>query len=199
MRLTLHKFSANWAVNWGGLMGRSAQALASVLLLSSAGLLAACGNSASGLTTGATPPAGELPAAINNEDPLARPVAVAWTSARAQRCGFYFDPTKLRATYLAYEAKQSGGEQLAKAEKSYDSTFKIIRDRVSSDPDYCTDRKGREIKTELQRHLAGDFTPKLPQAKKVETCGMWGCPPEVSDEPFNAKKMYEDLDRKQNK
>ena len=180
-------------------MSRFAQFLTGAILLASAGLLAACGNSASGLTTGANPTSGELPVALSNEDPLARPVAVAWTSARAQRCGFYFDATKLRASYLAYEAKQSSGEQLAKAERSYDSTLKVIRDRVSSDPDYCIDRKGNEIKGDLQRHLAGDFTPKLPQAKKVETCGMWGCAPTKSDEPFDAKKMYEELDRKANK
>lgn len=180
-------------------MERFAQILPSAALLAFAALLAACGNSASGLTTGSTPAAGELPVAISNEDPLARPVAVAWTSARAQRCGFYFDATKLRASYLAYEAKQSSPEQRAKAEKSYDSTLTVIRNRVSSDPDYCTDKKGAEIKADLQRHLAGDFTPKLPQTKKVETCGMWGCAPEVSNEPFDAKKMYDDLDRKQNK
>ena len=179
-------------------MERFAQILPSALLLAFAALLAACGNSASGgLTTGATPAPGELPA-LSNEDPLARPVAVAWTAARAQRCGFYFDPAKLRTSYLTYEAKQSNPEQRTKAEKSYDSTFKVIRDRVSSDPDYCTDKKGTEIKADLQRHLAGDFTPKLPQAKKVETCGMWGCPPEVSDEPFDAKKRSDELERKQN-
>lgn len=180
-------------------MNNFAQVLAGATLLMSAGLLAACGNSASGLTTGAAPAAGDVPAAISNEDPLARPVAVAWTAARAQRCGFYFDPTKLRASYLAYEAKQSNAEALAKAQKTYDSTFGTIRDRVTSSPDYCTDRKSTEIKTDLQRHLAGDFSPKLPQPKKVETCGIWGCPQEKSNEPFDAKKMYEELDRKQNK
>lgn len=149
------------------------------------------------MTTGATPPAGDLPVAISNEDPLARPVAVAWTSARAQRCGFYFDATKLRASYLAYEAKQSSPEQRTKAEQTYDSTFKVIRDRIASDAGYCTDKKGTEIKAELQRHLAGDFTPKLPQARKVETCGMWGCAPDASDEPFDAKKMYDDIERRQ--
>jgi hypothetical protein len=180
-------------------MCRFARAIGNALVLTCATHLASCGNSASGLTTGATP-AGDAPAAISNDDPLARPIAVAWTSARAQRCGFYFDPTKLRASYLKYEAKQSGSEQLAKAEKTYDSTFNVIRDRVSSDPDYCTDRKGAEIKADLQRHLAGDFTPKLPQPKKVDTCGIWGCGPAAApDEPFDAKKMYEELDRKQNK
>ncbi|MBX9589180.1 MAG: hypothetical protein K2X43_07740 [Hyphomonadaceae bacterium] len=177
-------------------MDRVAPCLAYAVLLAAATLLAGCGNSASGLTTGAAP-AGDLPGAVNNEDPLARPIAVAWTSARAQRCGFYFDAMKLRASYLAHEAKQSSPEQLAKAEKSYDSTFKVIRDRVSSDPDYCNDRKSAEIKGQLQRHLAGDFSPRLPQTKKAETCGIWGCPQEASDEPFNAKKVFDDMAKKQ--
>jgi hypothetical protein len=180
-------------------MERTGRLLPSALLLAGTVLLSGCGNSASGLTTGSAP-TGDAPAAISNEDPMARPVAVAWTSARAQRCGFFFDPARLRSSYLAYEAKQSSGEQLAKAEKTYDSTFKIISQRVSADPDYCSDRKGNEIKGELQRHLAGDFTPKLPQPKQVATCGMWGCAPlPESDEPFNAKKMFDDLERKQNK
>ena len=180
-------------------MDRLKRLLPSTLLLVGAGLLASCSNSASGLTTGAAPK-GDAPAAIGNDDPMARPVAVAWTSARAQRCGFYFDPARLRSSYLAFEAKQNSGELLAKAEKTYDSTFKVISARVSSDPDYCTDKKGKEIKVDLQRHLAGDFAPNLPQPKQLATCGMWGCAPlPQSDEPFNAKKMYEDLDRKQNK
>jgi len=177
-------------------MDRFAQAIASGLLLAAAGLHAGCGSSASGLITGTAPAAADAPGSLINEDPRARPIAVAWTSARAHRCGFYFDPTKLRASYLAYEAKQAGAEQLTKAEKSYDATFKVIRGRVSSDPDYCSDRKTAEIKADLQRHLAGDFTPKLPQPKKVESCGFFGCGDGSSDEPFDAKKYWEDQQKK---
>ena len=179
-------------------MPRFTHIVGSTLVIYCAALLASCGNSASGLTTGsAEAGAGEMPGAIPNDHPLARPVAVAWTSARAQRCGFYFDPGKLRASYLAYEAKQSAPDQLSKAEKSYDSTFKTIQTRAAADADYCTDRKSGEIKADLQRHLAGDFTPKLPQPKKIETCGMFGCAPPKSDEPFDSKKMYEDIERRQ--
>ena len=100
---------------------------------------------------------------------------MAWTSARAHRCGFYFDPNKLRASYLAFEAKESNAEQLAKVEKTYDSTFKVIRERIGEDPDYCSDKKGTEIKANLQRHLAGDFAPSFPKAKQAESCGFFGC------------------------
>jgi hypothetical protein len=159
-------------------------------LLVAATALAGCNGGASGLLTGATA-AADAPGKLSNDDPTARPIAVAWTSARAVRCGFHFDPAKLKASYLAYEAKQSGPDQLGKAEKSYDTTFKTIRDRVSSDPEYCTDGKSREIKADLTRHLAGDFTPKLPQSKVVESCGFFGCPEAKRDEPFDAKKFWE--------
>ena len=97
---------------------------------------------------------------------MARPVAVAWTSARAKRCGFYFDPAKLKINYLSYERTQgAGNEQLANIEKAYDTSFKTTSDRISGDAGYCSDRKGLDIKADLQRHLAGDYTPNLPAAQ----------------------------------
>jgi hypothetical protein len=180
-------------------MGRFAAFLATMLLLAGTGLYAGCGNSASGLTTSSTAAAGgDVPGGVSNEDPLARPVSVAWTSARAQRCGFYFDPAKLRSNYLAYEAKQgAAGEQLAKIERSYDTTFKVIGDRVAANPDYCSDKKSAEIKAHLGRHLAGDFTPNLPKAKAVAACGGLFNPCETrgSDEPFDQKKFWDKQDR----
>jgi hypothetical protein len=173
-------------------MNRFAGVTAFGVLLAAA--LAGCNGSATGLLTGAT--AADAPGKLGNDDPTARPIAVAWTSARAYRCGFHFDPAKLKASYLAYEAKQSGPDQLAKAEKSYDTTFKTIRDRVSRDPDYCTDGKSKEIKADLTRHLTGDFTPKLPQPKVVEGCGFFGCSEAKSDEAFDAKKFWEAEEKK---
>jgi hypothetical protein len=175
-------------------MDRFAEATAIGLLLAAIAL-AGCNGGASGLLTGAT--AADAPGKLSNEDPLARPIAVAWTSARAHRCGFYFDPAKLKASYLAFEAKQSGGDQVAKAEKTYDTTFRTIRQRVASDPDYCSDRKSAEIKADLQRHLAGDFTPKLPQPKKEESCGFFGCV-DASDQKWTPEKFWEEQAKKDN-
>ena len=121
-----------------------------------------------------------------------RPFAVAWTSARAQRCGFNFDPGKLRGSYLAYEARQSPPDQLAKAEKTYNSTYKVIRANAGADPDYCTDSKSAEIKKDLTRHLAGDFKPDLPAPKKQETCGFFGCADTSSSKELDPKKVWED-------
>jgi hypothetical protein len=172
-------------------MDRFAQGIAFGLLLVAAGL-AGCGGSGSSILTGATAASPEAPGSVSSDNPQARPMAVAWTSARAQRCGFYFDPAKLRASYLAYEARQSPPDQRANAEKTYDATYKSIRERVGQDPEYCSDSKSAEIKKDLTRHLAGDFKPNLPAPKKQETCGFFGCP-ETSNEAWDSKKYWEDL------
>ena len=178
-------------------MDRFAQSLSIGLLLAATVMHAGCGGGASGLTTGATLPADAPAGGINNEHPLARPISVAWTSARARRCGFHFDPAKLRASYLAYEAQQgAAGDQLAKIQSSYDSTVNTISTRINGDPDYCTDRKGADIKADLQRHLAGNFTPNLPKAKADTSCGFFGCPssPSSADKPFDSKDFWKKQD-----
>jgi hypothetical protein len=176
-----------------------ARVFGALLLLGGAVGLAACSNGASGLITGTTSAnAGDAPGGITNESPLARPIGVAWTSARARRCGFHFDPAKLRTSYLAFEARQSPREQLGSVEKSYDSTYKVISERISDDPDYCSDQKGAEIKADLARYLQGDFRPNFPKAKVVESCGFFGCNPTADpDEKLNVKKFWEDQAKKQ--
>ena len=47
---------------------------------------------------------------VRPNDPLARPTQVAWTSARATRCGFVFNPQQLRSNYLAYESRFGHGQ-----------------------------------------------------------------------------------------
>jgi hypothetical protein len=175
-------------------MDRFAQRLASGLLLVAAAVLVGCSGGASGLLGGDTTAADAPGAGLKNDDPAMRPVGVAWTAARAQRCGFYFDPAKLRSSYLVYEARQSSPEQLAKAEKSYDSTFKSIREKVASDPDYCSDGKSAEIKKDLTRHLAGDFTPNFPKPKVVASCGLFGCGGD--EKPWTADKFWQEQEKK---
>ena len=120
---------------------------------------------------------------------------MAWTSARAERCGFYFDPGKLRASYLAYESRQSPPEVMAKVEKTYDATFKNIRATTGADPDYCTDGKSAEIKKDLTRHLAGDFTPtpKKPEKQEGLLAGLLDEP--VEKKPWKADEFFDDLGR----
>lgn len=175
-------------------MNRFAHTMASVLLVAGTAFHAGCSNNANGLTTAGLPQ--DAPGKFSNEDPSARPVGVAWTAARAKRCGFYFDPAKLKINYLAYERTQGhAAEQLAKIETTYDTTFRVTSEKVSADADYCSDRRSLEIKADLQRHLAGDYAPNLPKAKPVASCGIWGCAESVSNEPFDAKKFYSAKDQ----
>jgi hypothetical protein len=176
-------------------MDRFARGIAFGLMLAVAAALGGCGGGGVGLLTGSTTAAAaDAPGALSNDDPVARPVAVAWTSARAQRCGFYFNPTKLRSSYLAFEARQAGSD-LAKAEKTYDTTVQTIRQRVTSDPDYCTEAKSAEIKKDLTRHLAGDFRPDLPKPKVAESCGFFGCGGS-SQEQFSSDRFWEEQQRR---
>ena len=195
--LTLGTFSAHCAQPMGNWMSRFAQGWAAALLLGATALHAGCGSNANSLTTGSTAglPA-DAPGNLSNADPMARPVAVAWTSARAKRCGFYFDPAKLKVNYLSYERTQgASGDQLANIEKSYDTTFKTTSDRISGDAGYCNERKGLDIKADLQRHLAGDYTPNLPTPKPVASCGFFGCQESISDKPFSSKDFWTEKDK----
>ena len=174
-------------------MTRFAHYVVPGLLLAATALHAGC--SGGGVTTSSVA-APDAPGLIANDDPLARPVAVAWTSARAKRCGFYFDPAKLKINYLAYERTQgAAGDQLAKLERSYDTTFKGTADRIGGDADYCTSSKGLEIKADLQRYLAGDYAPNLPKPKQVANCGFFGCGVDTSKEAFDGKKFWTEKDK----
>jgi hypothetical protein len=174
-------------------MNRFAQAGALGLLLAASALHAGCSNSSAGLSTGSTnllPADAPSQTTISNDDPMARPVGVAWTAARAKRCAFFFDPAKLRANYLAYEAKQgAAGEQYNKIVSSYDATYRVTWEKVVAQTDYCSERKGLEIKADLERHLLGDYTPNLPKPKPIASCGFWGCQ-SSQDEAFSDKKFW---------
>jgi hypothetical protein len=158
------------------------------------------GGSSSGLTTASIlddglTPAGDAPA-ITNEDPLARPIFTAWTSARARRCGFYFDPAKLRTAYFSYEVRQGAqGEQLARLEKAYDTTEKTIAAKIAGVADYCTQRTATAIKVDLQRQLAGDFSPNFPKPKIVAGGGWFDFGSGPRSEPFDSKKFFEQQDQ----
>jgi hypothetical protein len=154
-------------------MLRFARLLSAGLLLAGAALAAGCGGNAAGLTTSSTAGENKIPA---NDDPMARPTFVAWTSARAKRCGFFFDAAK------------------PNIERIYDQTFKSTSDSAWASDDYCSEKKGVEIKQELARHLTGDYTPNFPKPKVVADCGIFGCSSSVSDEPFDSKKFWQKSD-----
>jgi hypothetical protein len=175
-------FAAGLVLGPAGLVGCGASGPGTGAGLTTASILGDTPSAASGETLG-----------IRNDDPMARPVQVGWTSARAQKCGFNFDAARLKSTYLAYEASQGGN--VANAEKIYDQTANTIRTRTGPAEEYCTDRKSREIKADLTRHLAGDYTPNLPQPKPdVAQCGgiFGGACDQGEKKAFNARDFWND-------
>ena len=97
-------------------------------------------------------------------------------SARAVKCGFHFDPAKLKNNYLTYERTQSGGQDIGNIERIYDVSFNGVAKAVTTEGEYCTETKTKVIKADLSRHLVGDYTPSAP-VKKPEEEGLfsgWG-------------------------
>lgn len=107
-------------------------------------------------------------------DPTSRAFQVGLVSARAVRCGYNFDPARLKASFLASEAGQgAAGEDLLKIEKVYDVAYNGVAKAAAEDPDYCTPEKTKEIKADLARHLAGDYTPS-PRKVAAQDPGWFG-------------------------
>jgi hypothetical protein len=94
------------------------------------------------------------------EDPLAKPIQVAWTSARASHCGFVFNPTQLRSDFMAAQV-QAGNtpEQMQKIERAYDYTLESVTSTIKDDMRYCNKERTAAIRNDLNRYLAGDYTP----------------------------------------
>ncbi|MGE0701533.1 MAG: hypothetical protein AB7O57_20720 [Hyphomicrobiaceae bacterium] len=144
--------------------------------------LSAC--SGGGLTTGTllggAPGAQKAP---TPETPTDRALFVATTAARAQRCGYVFDPAAVRQGYIAFEAQQGAApDQIAKVEKSYDYTSASITKTIAANEDYCSDGQTSIIKRDLNQVLAGDYSSP---AKKIEANVGW----------WNATKSREGMDR----
>ena len=97
---------------------------------------------------------------IPPEDPLARPIQVGWTSARASHCGFVFNPDQLRANFMAAEARAGATpDQMQKIESAYDYTLTSVRATIADDLAYCNKERTAAIRQDLNRYLAGDYTP----------------------------------------
>ncbi len=128
-------------------------------VLAGAALLAGCGTT--GRVTGKEGAANDVAAVkVKPEDPLARPIQVAWTSARASHCGFIFDAGKLRSDYLATEASLGAApEQMKKVEHAYDYTYQSVTDSIKDDADYCTKSRTDAVRDALKRYLSGDYAP----------------------------------------
>lgn len=107
------------------------------------------------------------------DTPANRGFQVGMVSARAIKCGFVFDPGRLKGNWLASEA-QSGTavEDIGKAEKSYNAGFNGVARAVAKNEKYCSEKKSREIKADLALLLAGNFTPQPFHAKEEDDDGI---------------------------
>ena len=100
------------------------------------------------------------------QDPLARPIQVGWTSARATHCGFVFNPDQLRSNFMAAEARAGASpEQMQKIERAYDYTRDSVAATIKDDLGYCNKDRTAAIRRDLNRYLAGDYTPSARMAQ----------------------------------
>ncbi len=132
-------------------------------------MLAGCAESSvPSLTTGSLFGATQTPVAAPKKpelrnDPLARTLQVSRVAARAQRCGYNFDPARLKTSFMSYEGAQGGADAatLAKLDQNYTVTYNATLKVISGDEGYCSEARNAHIKGDLTRHLAGDFAPSL--------------------------------------
>ena len=103
---------------------------------------------------------------MRSSDPLARPTQVAWTSARATRCGFVFSPQQLRSNYLSSESRLGLGQaQMQSITEAYDYTLESVSQQINGDQAYCTKDRLQAIRVDLNRYLAGDYRPTARMAR----------------------------------
>ena len=128
-------------------------------ILIAAGLALTLGGcaSSSGLSTGSLFGGGEAaaaaPAAVGNPagDPTSRAFQVGSTSARAIKCGYNFDPVKLRTNFLATESASVAVADISRVEKVYDTAYNGVAKAVAGQPDYCSAEKTADIKAHLAK------------------------------------------------
>lgn len=113
-------------------------------------------------------------APVATSSPTSRAFQVGTVSARAVKCGYNFDPQKLRASFMAAEVGAGADSaDVPRIEQIYDVSFNGVAKATAEDPAYCSEARTREIKSELARHLAGDFTPPVRQ-KAADSGGIFG-------------------------
>ena len=103
---------------------------------------------------------------VKPEDPMARPIQVGWTSARASHCGFVFNPAQLRSDFLAAEIRSGiPQEQMKKIAQAYDYTRESVAATIKDDLAYCNKERTAAIRRDLNRYLAGDYAPSARMAQ----------------------------------
>lgn len=102
-------------------------------------------------------------------DATTRAFQVGSVSARAVKCGYNFDPAKLKASFLAGEAAQGADEGIiARASRIYDIAYSGVTKGVSDQQSYCTEKRTAGIKKDLSRYLGGDFSERTVKVAKQD-------------------------------
>lgn len=157
---------------------RASHRVVCALLLTAS--LGGCGSMPS-LTTGSLFGGGDKKAAdAGPPKPVApadtamnRAFQVGLVSARAVKCGFNFDPARVKGNWLASEAKAGTPvDEIGKAEKVYNVGFNGVAKAVAGNADYCTAKKTKEIKEDLGLLLSGNFKPQPFRPKEEEDEGL---------------------------
>ncbi|MBS0231986.1 MAG: hypothetical protein JSR99_00700 [Proteobacteria bacterium] len=126
---------------------------------------------------------------LNPNDPVARAMGVAATSARALKCGYNFDPAKLKGQYLAYESAANPADG-AKLSQVYDTAFAGVTKAIASQQEeYCTPDRTARIKTALNRNLGGDYTPPPSEAPQDDGGLFSGWANPSGDDNATSEKM----------
>lgn len=168
-------------------------------------LLVGCSNTASNLlSTGSLGSSGQAQQASATQPAVATPtdraLQVVATSARAQKCGYRFDPAALRQAYLQSEAAR-GTDVLAiqKATDSYDFTSVKIAKAIAADATYCSPGRTRTIKTSLSRYLSGDFEAVIKPTKKESMFGWLESDAPQGREVLDPEAVFDPRARKKTK
>ena len=175
---------------WGRISMANAKVTISGLVLLGA-VLAAC-NAGPLLKTGSLTAAPVAPPKATTS--IDRALHIAATSARAQKCGFYFDPATLRTNFLAAEtARGAAPDVIAKTSQSYDYTVKSVAIKISDSEAYCSSDRTASIKTALQGALTGNFEAPPPKAAEGSG-GIADClEGDSRAEKFNPDSIYDPL------
>lgn len=145
--------------------------LASLIAIATSALLTACSGAGTGLSTGSLfgSKQAETVAAAPVETASMRAAQVGAVSARAAKCGYNFDPVRLKTGFLAAESQKGvSTEELGRTEREFDTIRVKVAATLAANPDFCTDGKTREIKTDLTRHMAGDYSVPVNQQKVID-------------------------------
>lgn len=155
--------------------------------------LAGC-NAGPLLKTGSLKPS-TVAATPKPSTPIDRALHVAATSARAQKCGFYFDATALRTNFLAAEAAlTSAPADLTKISQSYDYTAIKVAQSIKNSESYCDKARTAAIKTSLQAALAGNYEPPAKKAEKAASGGLGNFfESDSTPEKFDKDNIYDPI------